>query len=114
MNGAFETYAARRDYIKANPKVIGAFIQAMEEATKWVNDPANFDELLTIVKSRFKFGSDIADGEAALRELVRSNAAKYGTSIDRKAVKAFSDYLIANNLITTPVDPASFVYDKAP
>lgn len=114
LNGAFETYAARRDYIKANPKVIGAFIQAMEEATKWVNDPANFDELLAVVKSHFKFGSDIADGDTALRELVRSNAAKYGTSIDRKAVKAFSDYLISNNLITKPVDPQSFVYEKAP
>lgn len=114
LNGAFVTFAARRDYIKANPKVIGAFIQAMEDATKWVNDPANADELFKIVKARLKLGSDIADADGVLRELVRSRAPRYGTNIDRKAVKAFSDYLIENKLITNPVDPASFVYDKAP
>lgn len=114
LNGAFETYAARRDYIQANPKVIGAFIQAMEEATAWVNDPANFDALLKVVQAHFKFGSDIANADTVLRELVRNSAPKYGTHIDRKAVKAFSDYLIEAGLITNPVDPASFVYAKAP
>lgn len=114
LNGAFETFAARRDYINANPKVIGAFIQAIEEATAWVNDPANSDALLEVVKSHFKLGADIPDGDAVLRELVRSSASKYGTKIDRKAVKAFSDYLIEGGLITKPVDPSTFVYAKAP
>lgn len=114
LNGAFETYAARREYITANPKVIDAFIQTMEEATSWVNDPANFEELLKVVQAHFKFGPDITDGDALLRNLVRGSAPKYGTRIDRKAVKAFSDYLIGAGLITNPVDPASFVYAKAP
>ncbi len=114
LNGAFETYAARRDYIEKNPKVIGAFIQAMEEATAWVKDPANGEELLAVVKAHYKLGEDIADGEKVLRELVRTGAPLYDTRIDRKAVKAFSDYLIKNGLITKPVDPATFVYAKAP
>lgn len=114
LNGAFVTFAARRDFIKANSKVIDAFIQAMDEATKWVNDPANAEELYKLVKARLKFGSEIADTDAVLRELVRTRASKYATGIDRKAVKALSDYLIENKLITAPVDPASFVYNKAP
>lgn len=114
LNGAFETYAARRDYIEENPVVIGAFIQAMTEATAWVNDPANFEELVEVVQGRFKLGDDIEDADNVLRELVRTNAPLYGVTIDRDAVKAFSDYLIQNELITEPVDPASFVYEKAP
>lgn len=114
LNGAFETYAARRDFIEKNPKVIGAFIQAMEEATAWVKDPANAEELLAVVQSHYKLGENIPEGDKILRELVRASAPLYGTRIDRKAVQAFSDYLMKNKLITNPVDPASFVYAKAP
>lgn len=114
LNGAFQTYAARRDYIEKNPVVISAFIQAMTAATAWVTDPANFEELVEVVQGRFRLGSDIEDADNVLRELVRTNAPLYGVAIDRAAVKAFSDYLIQNELITDPVDPASFVYDKAP
>jgi len=114
LNGAFETYAARRSFIEENPVVIDAFIQAMTEATAWVNDPANQAELLELVKKRFQLGADIADADKILEELVRTGAPLYGVSIDRGAVKAFSDYLINAGLITDPVDPESFVYSKAP
>jgi hypothetical protein len=70
--------------------------------------------LLKVIQAHFKFGSDITDADAVLRKLVRDSAPKYGTRIDRKAVKAFSDYLVGAGLITNPVDPASFVYAKAP
>lgn len=114
LNGAFETYAARTDFIEENTVAIDAFIQAITEATVWVNDPANFDELLEVVKGRFTLGEEIEDSENVLRELVKSGAPLYGAEIDRTAVKAFSDYLIQNELITDPVDPATFVYAKAP
>jgi len=114
LNGAFETYAARTDFIEKNTVAIDAFIQAMSEATAWVNDPANFDDLLEVVKGRFTLGDEIKDSENVLRELVKSGAPLYGAGIDRTAVKAFSDYLIQNELITEAVDPATFVYEKAP
>jgi NitT/TauT family transport system substrate-binding protein len=114
LNGAFETYAARRNYIEEHPVVIDAFIQAMTEATAWVRDPANYDELLKIVKSRFQLGAEIADHDKVIAELVRTGAPLYGVGINRNSVKAFSDYLLNAGLIPGPVDPASFVYSKAP
>lgn len=114
LNGAFETYAARRAFIEEHPVVIDAFIQAMTEATAWVRDPANQGELLEVVKGRFSLGAEIANPDAVLEELVRTGAPRYGVEIDRKAVKAFSDYLTNAGLIPEPVDPETFVYSKAP
>lgn len=114
LNGGFETYAARTSFIEDNPVAIEAFIQAMSEAADWVNDPDNYEELVEVVKGRFTLGSDIPDGENVLRELVKSGAPLYGAGIDRDAVQAFSDFLVSNELITKAVDPATFVYSKAP
>ncbi|MBW3096438.1 ABC transporter substrate-binding protein [Pseudohoeflea coraliihabitans] len=114
LNGAFETYAARRDFIEENPQVVGAFIQAMSEATDWVKDPDNHEELMEIVKGRFQLGDDIPDADKVLDELVRRTAPLYGVEIDRDAVNAFSDYLIDNELIEDPVSADTFVYAEAP
>lgn len=114
LNGAFETYAARRSFIEENPVVIDAFIQAMTEATEWVRDPANEAELLEIVKARFTLGSEIPEAEAVLVELVRTQAPNYGVTINLNAVKAFSDYLLGAGLIPQAVEPENFVYSKAP
>lgn len=114
LNGAFETYAARRDYIEENPQVVDAFIAAMTEATAWVNDPDNLDELIDVVSKHFKFGDDIENPDEVLRELVRQTAPLYGVTVDRDAVEAFSDYLIEHELITEPVSSETFVYEKAP
>lgn len=113
LNGAFETFAARREFIKSNPVAIQAFIQAMSEAIEWMQKPENFDKVVAIAKKHMSLG-DIPNADAVVVELVKGQIPTFGARIDRRSVKAFSDFLIKNKLIETPVDPASFVYDKAP
>jgi NitT/TauT family transport system substrate-binding protein len=113
LNGAFETFAARRDFIKSNPVAVQAFIQAMSEAIEWMQKPENLDKVVAITRKHMSLG-DIPNADAVLVELVKGQVPTYGAKIDRKAVAAFSDFLIKNKLIDAPVDPASFVYEKAP
>jgi NitT/TauT family transport system substrate-binding protein len=113
LNGGFETFAMRRDYIKANPAVVQAFIEAMTEAIAWMQKPENLDKVVAITRKHMSLG-DIPNADATLVELVKSQVGTYGPKIDRKSVTAFSDFLIKNKLIDQPVSAASFVYEKAP
>jgi NitT/TauT family transport system substrate-binding protein len=113
LNGAFETFAARREFIKSNPVAVQAFIQAMSEAIDWMQKPENFDKVMAIARKHMSLG-DIPNADAVLVELVKGQVPTYGAKIDRHSIKAFSDFLIKNKLIQNPVDPASFVYEKAP
>jgi len=113
LNGAFETFAATRQFIKSHPIAIEAFIQAMSEAIEWMQKPENLDNVVAIARKHMSLG-DIPNADAILVELVKGQVPTYGAKIDRKSVRAFSDFLIKNKLIDTPVEAASFVYEKAP
>ncbi len=113
LNGGFETFAARREYIKANPEAIDGFIQAVSDAIAWMKKPENFDKVFEITRKHMSLG-DIPNADAILKELVKTQVASYGPAIDRKSVDAFSTFLIKYKLIERPVSASSFVYEKAP
>lgn len=113
LNGGFETFAARRNFIESNTVAIDAYIQALSEAIAWMQNPANFDQLMTITRKRLTLG-DIPDADKVLVELVKTEVPKFGVKIDRRSIKGFSDFLIKYQLIEKPVDAATFVYAKAP
>lgn len=113
LNGGFENFAARRNFIEANGVAIDAFIQAMTEAIAWMQDPANFDKLMAVTRKHLTLG-DIPDADATLVQLVKTEAPKFGVKIDRKSIKGFSDFLIKYKLIDKPVSPETIVYAKAP
>lgn len=113
LNGAFGTYIARRDYIKANPGNIAAFQRALTDAVAWLQDSSKFDEVMKIARKRMTLG-DIPNAEAVSLQLVKGQIPKFGVKVDRAAVNAFSDFLMKNKLIEKPVSAATFVYEKAP
>lgn len=113
LNGAVQQLSSTRKFIEANPQVIDAFILAVQDAVTWMRDPANLDELTTISKKYFTMGN-IANPDAALKSLLQSEQKTVGATLDRKAVQAHADFLLANKLIDKPFDIGSFVYAKAP
>jgi NitT/TauT family transport system substrate-binding protein len=113
LNGAFETFAARRGFVKANKKAVDAFIRAIGNSIAWMQKPENFDKVRAIAKVRSSLG-DIADAEATLDRLLHSQIPTYGVKIDRTAVKAFSAFLVTNKLTDTAFDTSNFVYEGAP
>lgn len=113
LNGASQEYSARRKYIADNPVVIDAFIQAIEDSVKWIKDPKNFEELVTITKRHFSLGN-VPNAEAGLRNLVKHEVGQVGATLDRRSVKAFADYMLKYGVLDKPFDTTDFVYKGAP
>jgi NitT/TauT family transport system substrate-binding protein len=113
LNGAFETFAARREFVKANKETIDKFIVAMGKGIEWMKKPENFDKVREIAKKHTSLG-DITDADKALTDLVKSQAAGYGSKVDRQAIKAFAGFLVDIKLSPKPFDTSNFVYEGAP
>ena len=114
LNGAYLPFVAERSYIAAHPAAINAFIRAIEEASAWVKDPKNRNDLYKIVSVQLKLGSGIANPDKVLHAIVDRMAPEFDAHVDRKAVAAMGNFLLKYKQISNPVDPASMVYAKAP
>lgn len=114
LNGAVQYVAATRKFIESNPVVVDALIQALEDAVRWIRNPANQGEVVRILKANYAIGKDVPNADAVMQELARSEAAGAGASIDRNAVKAYVDYMTRHRFIEKPVDASSLVYKNAP
>lgn len=113
LNGGFETFAARREYVSKNKEAIDAFIRAITKAIAWMNKTENLAKVIEITKRNSSLG-DIEGSDAVLEKLVEAQIPTYGTKIDHNAVKAFSKFLVATKLTPTEFDSSKFIYEGAP
>lgn len=113
MNGGFEVWGARREYIQKNEAAVDAFLRALGEATPWVQNPKNYPEVLELVKRHFKLG-DIPNRDQVIDQLTKESIASLGTKFDRKVIKGFNDFLLKNKVIDKALDADSLVYKKTP
>ena len=113
LNGGFETFAARREYVSKNKEAIDAFIRAIAKGIAWMKQPENLPKVIEITKRNSSLG-DIEGADAVLEKLVKAQIPTYGTKIDHDAVKAFSKFLVATKLIPTEFDSSKFIYEGAP
>lgn len=101
-------------YIDANPHVVTALIKAAHEANKFINDPANFEELVRISESFYKF--EIPDGDKLTRALLQRQIriGAHDERINRAAVKATIDYMLKSGQWDKAVDVSEFIDSRAP
>ena len=114
LNGGGNGLVFTQDYIDRNPQVIEAVIKAMKDADGFINRPANFDDVVKIAESFFKF--EMPKGDEVLRSALRiANEAKaYSAAINRNAIKAGLDFLVETRQIDKAPPVAEFVHEKAP
>ena len=114
LNGGGNGLVFMQDYIDKNPHVIEAVIQAMKEADAFINNPANFAEVNKIAAQFFKF--DMPRGDEILATALRNAIAtkNYRATIDRKAIQATLDLLVATKQIERYAPLSDLIYDKAP
>ncbi len=113
-NGGNAGLVFRQDTIDGTPHVIDAVIKAVQDADAFINTAANFEEVITISGTYFKF--DMPKGDEVVRTIMK-RAVKdksYTAPISRAAIKASIDYMVANKIIETPVAVSDLIYDKAP
>jgi NitT/TauT family transport system substrate-binding protein len=114
LNGGGSGQVFTQDYIDRNPHVIEAVVKAVKDADAFINNPANFEEVVKIAGSFFKF--EMPKGDEVLREaLRRATVSKtYSAAINRNAVKAGLDFMVETRQIEKAPPVTEFVHDKAP
>jgi NitT/TauT family transport system substrate-binding protein len=113
-NGGGALLWLTQDYIDAHPDVVDALVKASIDAGKFIRDPANFDEVLAISQSFFKF--DIPGGDQVMRTLLQRmiKVGNYDIKIDRGGVKASIDWMIKSGQWSKPIDVSTLIDPRAP
>jgi NitT/TauT family transport system substrate-binding protein len=114
LNGASNGLVFMQSTIDKKPEMIAAVIRAVSEADKFINDPKNFDEVVKIAESYYKF--DLPNGHEVMQTNIRQfvQDRTYSAAIDRAAIKGALAYLKASNIDTGTVGVNDLVYSKAP
>jgi NitT/TauT family transport system substrate-binding protein len=94
--GANNLLVSTRPYAAKNPHIIAAVKAAAKDAETWMQDPANFDELVALVKQSFDIKLD--KGDEILAQAVRNALPGYHTKFDPEGVKGAAKFAAALKL----------------
>jgi NitT/TauT family transport system substrate-binding protein len=111
MNGAAIVSYMRSDFVADKPQVVEAFTNAMSAASKFVQDPANFEEVVAITEKYFKL--EIPGGDAIVRDALKRVIPGAKVDVDRGALQATVDYMQHAKTLEKPVDVKALLYSKA-
>jgi NitT/TauT family transport system substrate-binding protein len=113
-NGGGAGLIMNQAYIDANPHVVEALVKATRDADKFINDPANFEELLKINDAYFKF--DIPNGDQLMRALLKRQVQHgiFDPRISRPAVKATVDFMLKTGQWDKGIEAAEIIDARAP
>jgi ABC-type nitrate/sulfonate/bicarbonate transport system substrate-binding protein len=113
--GANIVFAARKEMVESNPKLMEAFYAAMTDAAAWLRDPQNFDELVKVYTPMISFG-EMAGADEMRRNWIRSVIPAYSQDLKVKvsALQELMDFSLENNIIDVKVDAKKVLWDKAP
>jgi NitT/TauT family transport system substrate-binding protein len=113
--GANVIFAARREMVESNPKLMAAFYAAMTDAATWFNDEKNFDELVKIFTPIISFG-DMAGADEMRKSWIKSVIPAYSKDLKVKvsALQEIMDFSLENKIIDVKVEAKKVLWDKAP
>lgn len=113
--GANVIFAARREMVESNPKLMEAFYAAMTDAANWFYDPKNFDELVKIYTPLISFG-DMKGADDMRRSWIKSVIPAYSKDLKVKvsALQEIMDFSYENKIIDVKVDAKKVLWSKAP
>lgn len=111
-NGASTDHVVRADYLKKHPDVAPAIISAAKQAEAFIQNPANFGEVVKIAQSYFKF--DMPNGGKLMAATLKQALPAYHVAINRPAMRRLLDFLYQTKQIPAPFPVKRLIYDKAP
>ena len=113
--GANVIFAARKEMVESNPKLMEAFYAAMTDAANWFNDPKNFDELVKIFTPIISFG-DMAGADEMRKSWIKSVIPAYSKDLKVKvsALQEIMDFSLENKIIDVKVEASKVLWKGAP
>jgi len=97
----------KAEWAQANPAIIKSFREAMAKAEKYSQDPANYNDVLAILKASFGLQLPKADEIADLA--LRASLSTFKAQGNTVAMQAVADGMTLNKLLPISVDMAAAV-----
>lgn len=110
-NGASANIIVTQETID-KPGLVDGLIAAAKDAEVFIQDPANFDEVLKITTSYFKL--DVPMGDKVIETALRISIPAYKVAISRPALQQIADNMFAMKQIEAPFQTSTLVYSYAP
>jgi NitT/TauT family transport system substrate-binding protein len=101
--GATLSWAGYGPYIEKNPEAVAAFTVANNEATAWIVNQTNRNNVYTIIKKRMPLPSNLPDADATLKRIVDVNANGLSAGIPKESIEGWNKYLIFLKQIEQPI-----------
>ncbi|HEX6336852.1 MAG TPA: ABC transporter substrate-binding protein, partial [Jiangellaceae bacterium] len=97
--------------IKSNADAVAGFVAANQEAYCWYSDPANLDELVSIIKQAVPVPALNDEQYAAM---VEASLPSFGVTIKDESLETWQSLLVDNGLLETARSRDELVADAAP
>jgi NitT/TauT family transport system substrate-binding protein len=110
--GASNPMQVKRSYLKDHPQRVAAIRASMVEADKFVQNPANFDEVLKIVKETVKL--DMPKGDEIIAMALKTLIPTYRSTIDRAAATRAAKEAVVLKMADREVTVDELLDPKAP
>ncbi len=110
--GASNPLQVRRAYLAQNPQTVAAIRATVVDADQFVQNPANFDEVLKIVKASVNL--NMPQGDEILAQALRTLIPFYRSSIDRAAAGRAAKEAVVLKMADREVTVDELIDAKAP
>jgi NitT/TauT family transport system substrate-binding protein len=110
--GASNPMQVKRSYFKENPQLVTAIRASIVEADKFLQNPANFDEVLKIVKETVKL--DMPKGDEIIAVTLKRLIPVYRATIDRAAAARAAKEAVVLKMADREVSVDELIDPKAP
>lgn len=106
LNGAGGIFVVRRDY---DSRLVDAFTGALRDSERFIQDPANFEQVYEIARKNFRI--EHPQGDAILRSTVKRFLTSWQSELNPQAVQAVqaaADYLHSTGQVPEAFNTARF------
>jgi NitT/TauT family transport system substrate-binding protein len=101
-NGNGGAYFVKREFAAKQPKAVEGFVNAMNDAERFVKDPANNEEMVRITLKYFRL--EIAEGEAIVRDALNHWRSSMTLTNSRAGLQATADYMFKTGQLQSRFD----------
>jgi ABC-type nitrate/sulfonate/bicarbonate transport system substrate-binding protein len=95
----------------ARPKAVDAIIAAHTKAYCWIRDPKNFNDLLTILKTRLAV-SELS--EAQFQDLVRDEIPVVKMTFPKSDFAVWNQFLLKSKMLKNPLNADELIWKTVP